>query len=337
MKINTTQLVTCLKRCMQQHIVPMIHGSPGIGKSDVVNSLAKSLNLVLIDWRGSSADPTDLAGFPCLDGEKATYLPFDTFPIATDNMIPETNGWLLFADELNSAPISVQKAMYKLILDKMVGNHKLHPKVYIVAAGNLSTDGALINTLPTTLQSRMAHFEVAVCNDTWNRWAIAAGIDHRVISFIAWMPNLLHKFSPKHTNHTFPCPRTWEMASKLIKGHELDPVDLLLLTGVLSEGPAREFKAYAEVYKDLAHIKDIIANPTAIAIPTEPSTKFGMASHIAHNMTLDNASVLMEFVTRLPLEYQVILIRIAVGKLPQLIMNTEIDNWLTKHGTKKVA
>jgi len=34
--------------------------SPGLGKSDVVKQVAKELNLKVIDFRLSTADPTDL-------------------------------------------------------------------------------------------------------------------------------------------------------------------------------------------------------------------------------------------------------------------------------------
>ena len=337
MKSSVTQIVAGIKRCMVQRLVPMIHGSPGIGKSDIVKQLAKAGNLHLIDWRGSSADPVDLSGFPVLDGSKASYLPFDTFPIAGDKKPKGTNGWLLFMDELNSAPISVQKACYKLILDRMVGNHDLHPEVYIVAAGNLTTDGALISNLPTALQSRMVHFEMGVCNDSWNQWATEAGIDCRIISFIGFKPNLLHKFSPKHNDYTFACPRTWEMASKLIKGRELDLTDKALLSGVLSQGVAIEFIAYTKVFESLPHIDKIIADPSGTSIPAEPSARFAVGSHVAEHMTVDNATVLMEYVRRLPLENQTITFRIAIGKNKKLLLNDAIEAWSTQYATRKVA
>ena len=45
------------------------------------------------------------------------------------------DGWLIFLDELTSAPKHLQAPAYKLILDRMIGTHKLHPRVVIAAAG----------------------------------------------------------------------------------------------------------------------------------------------------------------------------------------------------------
>ncbi len=41
-------------------LVPLLHGSPAIGKSAVVKAIAKAYNLKLIDLRLSQCDPTDL-------------------------------------------------------------------------------------------------------------------------------------------------------------------------------------------------------------------------------------------------------------------------------------
>ncbi|PDO90562.1 ATPase AAA, partial [Burkholderia mallei] len=79
--------------------------------------------------------------------DKVTYIPMDTFPIQSDKVPSNKKGWLLFLDEANGASHSVQMASYKLILDREVGNHKLHDKCFIIAAGNLDTDNAITNTM----------------------------------------------------------------------------------------------------------------------------------------------------------------------------------------------
>ncbi len=38
----------------------MLHGSPGVGKSDVIRQVADELNVKLIDIRLSQLDPVDL-------------------------------------------------------------------------------------------------------------------------------------------------------------------------------------------------------------------------------------------------------------------------------------
>ena len=96
-------------------LVPMISGSPGSAKSSIIKQIAQEFNLELIDERLAQSDPTDYKGFPTTYADangvkRAGYLPMDTFPLAGDPLPKGKTGWLLFLDEFNSAPISVQAA-----------------------------------------------------------------------------------------------------------------------------------------------------------------------------------------------------------------------------------
>ena len=60
MQVNTKQLRKALISTFKAKLTPYIHGSPGIGKSALVRSLANEFNLKLIDIRLSQCDPTEL-------------------------------------------------------------------------------------------------------------------------------------------------------------------------------------------------------------------------------------------------------------------------------------
>lgn len=94
--MNSVELIKMLKICLKSNVVPFIQGSPGIGKSDIVRSIANKANLQVIDVRLSQCDPSDLLGFPKLTGAKAEYLPMAQFPIEGDTVPEGCNGWLLF-------------------------------------------------------------------------------------------------------------------------------------------------------------------------------------------------------------------------------------------------
>ena len=119
--INAEEAAAHLTMCFQSQLTPFLKGSPGIGKSDIYKQIAKRYQLKLIDVRLSQCDPTDLAGFPFLNGDKASYKPMDTFPLESDPIPAGYKGWLILLDEINSAALAVQAASYKLTLDRMVG------------------------------------------------------------------------------------------------------------------------------------------------------------------------------------------------------------------------
>ena len=207
MQVKVSQAISMIAKFIRARLVPMVTGSPGIGKSNIVHQIAAEYGLKVIDVRLAQCDPCDLLGFPTITGEKASYKPMDTFPIEEDTIPKGYNGWILFLDELNSAPMAVQAAAYRLILDRMVGNHKLHKNVAIVAAGNLESDNAIVQPMSTALQSRMAHLELVVDAKEWVDWASSNGVDHRITSYINFRPDALYTFSPDHTDKTYASPR----------------------------------------------------------------------------------------------------------------------------------
>jgi hypothetical protein len=316
-------------------LVPMLTSSPGLGKSSIVKDIANEFGLKLIDIRLSQVDPTELNGFASLSGDKATYKPMDIFPLVTDPIPKGYNGWLLFFDEMTSAAPATQAACYKIILDRLVGNTPLHKNVVMVAAGNKITDGAVVSRTSTALQSRMIHIELAVNKDDWVSWALDADIDHRVISFINFRPDLLQDFKPNHNDKTFSCPRTWQFLSDLIAPytHTIPDSKLPLLQGTVGEGAGLEFFTFSEIYRDLVTIDEILAKPDTCRVPKEPSTSWALTGVIAHAMTEDNAEKLLLYVDRLPAEFGMLCIKQAAKKNPKLLDIPVMDQWLTKAGS----
>jgi len=121
-KLKPNQLEIEIDVCTKANVVPYVVSSPGIGKSSIVAQVAKKNKLKLIDLRLSQCTPEDLQGFPMRTGDKATFTPFDIFPLEGEEVPEGYNGWLILLDEMSSAPKSVQAAAYKLILDRQVGS-----------------------------------------------------------------------------------------------------------------------------------------------------------------------------------------------------------------------
>ena len=114
----------------------------------------------------------------------------------------------MFLDEFNSAKKEVVAAAYKLILDRMTGQKKLHPNVLIICAGNKATDRAIVNPLGTAMQSRVVHFEMELNFDIFvEDVMIPQEWDERLVAFLHANPGYLHDFDPAHKNKTFCCPR----------------------------------------------------------------------------------------------------------------------------------
>ena len=337
MNINITQAKAAIIDILSAGLVPNLVGSPGLGKSDIVRAVAENHELKVIDIRLAQADPTDMSGFPALNKERTRshYAAPSTFPLETDKIPDGYKGWLLFFDEMNSAPMSVQAASYKIILDRMVGEQNLHPKVAMVCAGNLATDKAIVNRLSTAMQSRLIHLNLAVDNDAWLDWAIQEGIDHRIVGFLRFRPELLHKFNANHSDDTFPCPRTWHFLSKLIK--KWSPISfekLPLMAGTVGKGAAVEFKGFTDIYEKLPTVQQILSNPQAINIPEDPSTLYAITALISNKADKTNVEKFMELVNRLPVEFQVITLQGIIKANRPMRAEQSIKMWVAANANE---
>lgn len=329
MQVKIHQATSMLAKFIRAKLVPMLHGSPGTGKSAIVHQIAADYGLKVIDLRLSQCDPTDLQGFPSIAGARSVYLPPLTFPLEGDPIPAGFNGWLLFLDEFNSAPPSVQAAAYKVVLDRMVGQHLLHKNVAIVCAGNLATDNAIVEDMSTALQSRLVHIELVSDVEQWLDWAYAHGIDHRITSYIKFKPGSLYAFSPDHTDKTYACNRTWEFAHRVLQvTADDDPDRLPMLAGTISEGVAREFVGFCKIDDNLPKIPAIIGAPDTIGVPDEPSILFALTGAISHHANPDNLAPLLQYVSRLPREFQVVCLRETVRRNKQHVGHPAVQKWI---------
>ena len=331
MQVKISQAIEAISIALQVQLVPMLAGSPGCGKSDIGHQIASNFNLKMIDVRLSQCDPTDLNGFPGSDGKKARYLPMDTFPIEGDPIPEGYSGWLVFFDEFNSAPVAVQAAAYKFVLDKMVGQHKLHKNVAIMCAGNLETDGAIVEPMSTAMQSRLVHLELVVDAKEWGDWASSSTIDHRITSYIKFKPGQIYTFRPDHTDKTYACPRTWEFANRILKKSAIGtPSNLPLLSGTLSEGVAREFIGFCKIFDSLPKMDEIVSNPNGVAVPDAPSVLFALTGAISHNASVETITPLMTFVERMPAEFQIVCMRDMTRRHKAIVSHQAVQKWIVK-------
>lgn len=298
-------------RCLEAGLVPYLVGSPGGGKSAIVRKIGKDFKLLVIDHRASTMDPTDATGLPFFENGRAKFMPFTELFPTEDMEIPKGyNGWLLFLDELPSAPRAVQAALYKIILDRMVGQYKLHPNVFIVAAGNLATDRAIVNPIGTAMQSRLIHLELEVDKDQWLAdVALPEEYDSRIIAFLNQFESKLMDFRPDHMDRTFPCPRTWEFANKLIKGREISENDIPLLAGTISSGVAVEFVQFCQVYKDLVPISEIVKDPENCKVPQDLSLKWATISNMMEKVDDENFEAFCTYANRFDLSFRILFYR----------------------------
>lgn len=262
-------------------------------------------------------------------------MPFEEFPIEGTPIPKGYDGWFILLDELSSANKAVQSASYKLILDRMVGNHKLHDNVLMMAAGNLMSDGAIVNDLSTALQSRMIHFHLEFCKDSWLEWAAKKQLDYRVLGYLNFKDQNIYRFNPQHNDLTYPCGRTWEFMSDIIKPMSTVPLTKLpLLTGTVGQAVGTEFLHYMDLYTKIPKIEDVLKDSDCVDLqPDTPANiLFAVVGIVQAHMSTKTANNLMKLVNRIPrMEMQVTCLIGVLKHKPELMSLPAITDWTMRN------
>ena len=269
-------------------------------------------------------------GLPYFKDGKSTFLPFDTFPIESTPLPKGKKGFLLLLDEFNSALPSVQAAAYKLVLDRQVGQHKLHDKCCIIACGNLESDNAIVNTMSSALISRFAHFHIRLDNDEWQEWAVANDIHPMITAFLNFKPSLLYTFNPD-LGTPYASPRTWQMMSKILT----TDTPMYLMASLLNIGVAQEFYAFMQYHKELPKMENILKDPSNHELPSTIGLQWAVLSMVVMHLNKDlNGCV--TFLKRFSPEMHIVALREIKGRygLETITTNYVLREWLSHTGRK---
>lgn len=242
--LSYPDLKEACKGIVASKLIPVVRGRPGSGKTAMARDVAKYLVLKPIDVRLGNTEPVDLTGYPDLNKEtgKATYRPFDTFPIEGDMLpiLPEKQeewdakkdaifakldtltdpeerqammdkieerycykGWLIIWDELPNADNSLQAAAFKILLEKEVGPYKLHSKVYQIGTGNNVEDNAAANDLNTAAQSRVIHLAIKDDPTVFQDYMSEQKFHPYIQAYLNWKPAMVNNFSGSLENSEF--------------------------------------------------------------------------------------------------------------------------------------
>ncbi len=242
----------------------MLWGAPGIGKSSIVQQVAKAHSLDFVDVRLSQLAPTDLRGLPVAEDGTAKWFPPEFLP---------TNGsGIFFLDELNMAAPTMQGIAQQLILDRAVGSYTLPNGWFVWAAGNRREDRASVFEMPAPLANRFLHLEMNADLESFKRYALDKNLNERIIAFLAFRPNLLH--APDNARPAWASPRSWEMASKLISAG-------LPIAPAVGEATEAEFRAFERIYSSLPEIDAILSGAAHLEFPLEPSARYAVTIGLA--------------------------------------------------------
>ena len=323
--MKPSALRSTLRHLITEQQPAFLWGAPGVGKSDVVRQVTEDMKIEMRDVRLSLLDPIDLKGFPVVNAVKKQmeWLPAD--------FLPKKGKGLLFLDEMNSAPQSVQAAAYQLILNRKIGDYELPAGWAVLAAGNRASDRSVVHAQPAALANRFVHLDFDVSVDDWNFWAMENKMHDDLRAFIQFRPNLLHSFDAASNPRAFPSPRSWAFVNKTYKKNLPSAEEFEVIKGTVGEGASAEFTAFVKLIKDLPKVDAVLVDPEGTKLPQQPAGMYAMATALDGKATPGNLERIMKYMTRMSVEFQVVFMRSAIRRDTKLTDTKAYQDWGIKN------
>ena len=310
--MKPSRVETVLHHLVKLRWPAFIWGPPGVGKSSVVRKVAASEKLPLRDVRASLLDPTDLRGIPTIEGGRAVWCPPAFLPSDEDPV------GILFLDEINAAPPLVQAALYQLVLDRQIGEYKLPEGWRIIAAGNRQEDRAVIFRLSSALANRFVHLNFEIDVEDWRRWAVVNRVHPWVVGMLALRPELL--FTAPTDAPAYPTPRSWEIASDVMKTSQSIDDCADVLPGIVGEGAAAEFLGFVKQSLREEDFLAIINDPLNAALPKGLGEMYALTTWLSYRAGDPQCrSAVARLLTRIEPEFAILLARSMLAESAEIL------------------
>jgi hypothetical protein len=285
MTVTSVQARKAILKAFQVKRPIFLWGPPGIGKSEVVADITEEMGGLMIDLRMAQMEPTDIRGIPFFNKELNKMDWAEPIDLPDQELASQYPIIVLFLDEMNSAPPSVQAAGYQLILNRRVGKYRLPDNVVIVAAGNRDSDKGVTYRMPMPLANRFIHLEMRPDFNAWQNWAVNKGIHQDVVGYLSFAKNDMYDFNAKSSSRAFATPRSWVFVSQLLDDNDTDTDTLFnLISGAVGEGLAIKFMAHRKVAARMPNPADILEGKVTTLSVKEISAMYSLTTAMCYEL-----------------------------------------------------
>lgn len=197
----------------------LVHGAPGIGKSQVLKQVADELGIGFLPLMLSQFPSEDVAGLPVpRKKDDGGFITIRSLP----DFLPTSGKGILFFDEINQAQPSVLNAIFQLILDrKLAGNSYTLPEGWVVfAACNDVEHNQNITEFEPPWNDRFLHINFKPTSDEWLKYA-KEKFNNKTYAFLkSYKETIFASEREMNEKIVFQTPRSWERVSNLENSYD---------------------------------------------------------------------------------------------------------------------
>lgn len=320
------QLADTLKDLITLKRTVTITGAPGGGKTSIVRDVTKSLGLAYVERHLPTMLVEDF-GTPDINGDVLRYKMPEWFPDARNPDTPKA-GVLCF-DDRNQANADLQKVLANICQARTLHGVPMPDGWTVVNTGNRQSDRAGANRVLSHLSDRETELPLDTHLDDWCAWAINNGVRNELVTFLRFRPNLLHDFDPQRDKNS--TPRSWVEGVNNLLDRVPKESEYECFKGSVGEGAAAEFMGFLKIYRKLPNPDAVLMHPDTADVPTDPATLYALSGALAQRATENNFERVCRYAERMPAEFSVLSVSLAVKRDDDLCNTGAFNNWVIKH------
>lgn len=327
--MDAIKLTESLSYAIEHDLPVMLWGDTGIGKTEIVKQVAAALGRPCLVETLATMESVDLRGLP-MNGADGVVWNRPDFLVRLDKL---GKGAVLFVDEANANPPSVQVPIMQLVLNRHIGPHELPEGTRIVMAGNRMTDRAAAQRMNKALEDRLFHLDLEASLKPWLAWAAKANLHPAILAFLMLRgegnvdrPGLfIWRDAKSQDQRSRPGPRAWASVASVVDAP--DSIRFGLVAGRVGEAAAAEFEGFLSVFRNLPPIPQIIAKPDTAPVPSEPSLQYAVSVALGHAANAANLAAVSQYMARVGREFQIVTMTDAVRRKPALAETPAYIRW----------
>lgn len=274
--VNYSEGGDVLAAAFAANVNVLLLGDPGVGKTAIAADAAKLLGLPLRTLIGSTCSPIDIGGALVTSSDASSV---NRIPLSLIKSVCDAPG-VLFLDEIDKAPLTVQAALLRIFHERIAGDTALHAETRVIAAANPPEHGGIDLSAPLTgrclvLRFRPSEREVldytAKLGDDDSTLRRCAR-DYAITAEVA--PELLQIDIPDDSiagGKPWAAPRSIERAMRswasCVDRELPEALAEKMIAGSIGNSTATAFFAVLKLRKDFPTIEEIVAEPASAHLP----------------------------------------------------------------------
>ena len=325
-------LKSIVKLAVEKDFNLLITGAPGIGKTEIVRTVADDLTTGIEGaWtmvlHPVVSTPTDFSGlgFPSEDRTHAQMLPYGNL----HRMLQPTPLGIVIIDDMGQASSAVQAALMQLVQERSINGLEINKNVRFILLTNRKEDKAGVSAVLYPLISRCTCIALEVNADDWLLWAAGAGMPAELIAFMKLRPERLWEQKKANDISNVASPRNVAEVGRWQLAGVPEPLEYEIFSGRCGEGWAAEYAAFLKTYREMEDPELWLADPGK-ALPSDISRLYALCSALAYRASKKNVEAIFKVAMRLDGEFSTFLVFSMLARDKKLAQTAGMARWTEK-------